>query len=179
MERNIEIRPFLKGDFAGLLVKAGTIKQEDPTNQEWMRQEVEENTGEVKELEARFIHGRRSSFLTISLVALEENKAVGWICGTEEKAKGEDFNQIKVQTLDSFGDPLVSTRLVSGILEYARDREAGPVYFSLNDPERIDEAVLIKAGLKLVSEVRHKEYRMDLDPNLIERRQPKDHQEDS
>ena len=75
---------------------------------------------------------------------------MGWICGTEEKAKGEDFNQIKVQTLDSFGDPLVSTRLVSGILEYARDREAGPVYFSLNDPERVDEAVLIKAAFKFI-----------------------------
>lgn len=83
VDRELDVKPFEKGDMFGLLMKAGTVSSKGPLSEERVRREVEENIEGILEQEARGIHGRRVSSV-VNLVAIEKGHVVGNVSGWEE-----------------------------------------------------------------------------------------------
>ncbi len=155
LDRKISIKPFEKGDLFGLLLKAGTISSKGPLNEERVRKEIEENKQKWIKMEARGIHGRKVSSV-LNLLAIEEDHVVGGIVGEEQRIEEVGIRDITVRSIFSFGDPIVSRKILSGLLDYARRRGARNIFFELDDPDDLDEAVLVELGAKLRYEARHR-----------------------
>ncbi len=155
MGREISVKPVEKGDVFGLVLKAGTMTSKGPLTEERVKKELEENRQQWLEMEAIGIHGRSISSV-VSLIAVENDHAVGNISGREQRIGEVDLHKIVVDNIVTLGDPVVSKKLVSGLMDYAKKRGAKSVLFCLNDPEDADEAAIMESGGKLWFEAKHR-----------------------
>lgn len=153
--REIQVKPVEKGDAFNLVLKAGSMSNKGPLSEERVRKELEGNRDQWVRMEAQGIHGARFSSV-INLLAVEEGHCVGNISGREEKLREVGLHRIIIDNLASFGDPVVSNKLVSSLVEYARKRGADSILFYLDDPEDQDESTIIRSGGKLYHEARHR-----------------------
>jgi DNA-binding HxlR family transcriptional regulator len=161
VDREMDVRPFAKGDMFDLLMKAGTMSSKGPLGEETVRREVEENRQGLLTLEARGIHGGRISSV-LNLVAIEKGHIVGNISGREEDIPAVGLGRIVIDNLCSFGDPLVANRLVGEIVKYGRRKGSENVVFQLGDPEEVSEAALAERGARLLHEHTEKTFVLGL-----------------
>ena len=155
LDREISVKPVEKGDVFGLVLKAGTMSNKGPLSEERVKKEIEENKQQWLEMEAKGIHGRRTSSV-VDLLAVENGHSVGNISGWEEKIDEVGLHKIVINNIVSLGDPVVSRKLVSGLMEYAKRRGVRSVLFGLNDPEDVDEQTIMEHGGKLWFEAKHR-----------------------
>jgi len=153
--REISVKPVGKGDLFRYVLKAGSISSKGPLTEQRVRKELEENRDEWLRMEAQGIHGKRFSSV-VGLLAVEDEHCVGNICGREERIQEVGLHRIVIDNIASFGDPVVSSKLVASLVEYARRRGAKSILFCLDDPEDQDEAAVMRSGAKLVYEARHR-----------------------
>jgi hypothetical protein len=153
--REISIKPVEKGDVFGLVLKAGTMSSKGLLSEERVKKELEENKKQWLEMEARGIHGRRISSV-VNLLAVENGNTVGSISGWEEKIDDVGLHKIIINNIVSLGDPLISSKLVTSLLDYAKKRGVRSVIFGLNDPEDVDEQSIMENNGKLLFEAKHR-----------------------
>ena len=161
LDRDISVKPFQKGDIFGLVLKAGATSSKGPLSEERVRKEIEGNRKQWLELEARGTHGGRISSV-VNLLAVEKAHSVGNISGWEEKIQEVGMHKLVIDNIVSFGDPVVSRKLVSGLVDYAKKGGASSVVFCLDDPEDADEAAIVESGAKLQFEARHRYFALQL-----------------
>jgi len=159
--REIEIRPVEKGDAFRYVLKAGSMSSKGPLPEERVRKELEGNRDGWLKIEAQGIHGARFSSV-VDLLAVEDDRCVGNIAGREERIEAVGLHRVIIDHLSSFGDPVVSCKLVTGLVEYAKKRGVDSILFSLDDPEDQDEAAILRSGGKLCHESKHRYFQVGL-----------------